>query len=671
MYYKLALTNVKKSFKDYSIYFLTLTLSVCIFYSFNSIGSQKALFELNQSTSESIQMMMQLISIISVFVSFILGSLIVYANNFLIKKRKKELGIYMSLGMSKNKISKILITETFIVGIVSLISGLLLGIVASQGLSVFTAKLFEVPMTEYNFVLSTEAVGKTILYFGIMFVLVMIFNTVIISKYKIIDLLTSSRKNENIRIKNPYIYILSFILSLILIGLAYYLVEQVGFDIQNIKFKISIVLGVIGTFIFFFSLAGFALNVIRKSKNLYFKDLNIFILNQINSKINTNFISMSVICLMLFMTIGVLSTGLSFKDALQESLEDTTPFDVSGNMYISEDDKIKSIEESLDNLGFKFDNNEKYAYINEYRLDENMYNSLEAYTNSKDKKELKTIGKYSLYLSKLSEYNNTRELLNKESLELKENEVFITSNQGPIVDLMNKILKYNNKINIDGKEYTIKNKKVITDSMRTTGFGDNMFTIIMQDNQLGNAKLSVNYININYDEKYKDKSEKKYVDLFKSFRNGKVDFDKSGFIIGYTKDQTYAENKGMTTTVLFVGIYLGIVFLISSMAVLALQQLSEASDSIDRYKSLKRIGANEKMINRSIFIQTLIYFTLPLILAFVHALVGIDVVNEFIKMFGNPDIMGSSIMTVVIFVVVYAGYFYATYTGYKNIVKNS
>ncbi len=344
MYSKIAIGNVKKSFKDYSIYFLTLTLAVCIFYSFNSIESQKAILEMSESDSRNLEMMIQMISMISVFVSFILGGLIVYANNFLIKKRKKELGIYMTLGMGKGKISKILLMETLIVGIVSLISGLILGLVLSQGLSVFTSKLFDVSMAEYQFIISKSAIGKTILYFGIIFILVMILNTAIILRYKIIDLLTSGRKNENIKIKNSIIYVLIFIIAAMSLGIAYKLVIEVGFNPSDSKFRTSILLGVIGTVLVFFSLAGFGLNLIQKSKNLYFKELNIFILRQINSKVNTNFISMSVICLMLFLTMGILSTGLSFKNALQKGLENTTPFDATAIMYTYEEDKIYNIK---------------------------------------------------------------------------------------------------------------------------------------------------------------------------------------------------------------------------------------------------------------------------------------------------------------------------------------
>ena len=278
MYSKIAIKNVKKSFKDYSIYFLTLTLAVCIFYSFNSIESQKAFMEMSSSGAEFIDEVSAMISYVSVFVAVILGSLIIYANNFLIKKRNKELGIYMTLGMGKAKISKILIFETIIVGVLSLISGLIIGFIASKGLSVLVVKLFQFKMNKFTFMISISAIGKTIFYFGIMFLLVMIFNTFVISKYKIIDLLTVGRKNEEIKFKNPMIYFITFIICVISLSSAYKLVIDVGLEVKDPRFIISIILGIIGTVLFFFSLTGFILYIVKKNKSIYFKGLNIFII---------------------------------------------------------------------------------------------------------------------------------------------------------------------------------------------------------------------------------------------------------------------------------------------------------------------------------------------------------------------------------------------------------
>ncbi|GAA0692557.1 MULTISPECIES: FtsX-like permease family protein [Clostridium] len=668
MYYKIAIGNVKKSFKDYTIYFLTLALAVCIFYSFNSIESQKAVLELKSSGKESINALVTVIAYISVFVSIVLGSLIIYANNFLIKKRKKELGIYMVLGMGKGKISRILVTETLIVGVMSLISGLLLGIIASQGLSLLTSKLFDIPMSEYSFIISISSIGKTILYFSIMFFLVIIFNTAIISKYKIIDLLTSGRKNEEIKFKNPIVYFISFIICVISLGLAYNIIMEIGLNVKDQRFSISIILGVIGTVLFFFSLAGFVLFIVKRSKGIYFKGLNIFVVKQLNNKVNTNFISMSIICLMLFLTICVLSTGISFKNALESGLKDSTPFDATGRIYVR-DGAINNIEDSLKNLGFKFEDGEEYAYYNLY---ESNLTPVEMFSNGVSKKDKEKLNKlrYKVSVMKLSDYNKIMRLENKVEVNLSRDESLLLSNIYE-TEAIESYVKDNKYINFHNKQFVIKGGKVIKDNISTDMMKNTFPTIVVNDEETKGLKIQENVININYDKNSAEKSEKKLLDLFASFTRGEQNLDNTDFIIGYTRQQIYDGNKGMTTIILFVGIYLGIVFLITSMAVLALQQLSEAVDSIDRYKALKKIGANEKMMKKTIFIQTLVYFSLPVILAFVHSVVGIKVTNNFISMFNKTNISGSAMITALIFMIVYIGYFYATYSGYKNIVKNN
>lgn len=669
MYSKMAVNNVKRSFKDYTIYFLTLTFAVCLFYSFNSIDSQQAIMEINKSKMQAMEILRNVISMVSVFVSIILGSLIIYANNFLIKKRKKELGIYMTLGMPKKKISRILLLETLVIGVMSLVVGLIVGIVLSQGLSVFTAKLFEVSMSQYKFVISASAISKTALYFSLIFILVMIFNTLCISRYKLIDMLNASKKNEDIKIKNPIISVIVFILGVISLSVAYVFVEKTGLNFSDIKFKLSIALGVVGTFLFFYGLGGFVLDIIKKSKSIYFKDMNIFITKQISSKVNTNFLSMTVICLMLFITVGMLSTGLSFKNALEQGVKNTTPFDASAYIYVDEESKIKYIEDALSKMKYEFKDNQEHMFYNEYKISVSTDEILRKYidkTNSSIK-----VGFYGgTNAISISDYNKIRKFKGEEPVELESNQVLVSSNNDTIASAIELLIASGDTINIVDKQYAIKNKKIITESFYSEGLNTNFFTLIVPDSVIEGLDPYISYININYvgDNDTRNNAETEITKLFDYGENGNYanyDF----FIMGATKQELIEESKGLTTVVLYVGIYLGIVFLIASAAVLALQQLSEASDSVQRYKSLKRIGATNKMINRSIFIQTLIYFMVPLALAIVHSIIGIDVVSEFLKVYGKPDIGASAIITAAILILVYGGYFYATYTGYKNIVK--
>lgn len=669
MYSKIAINNVKKSFKDYSIYFLTIAFAVCIFYSFNSIDAQKAVLDMNKSQAEYMGVVTTLISYLSLFVSFILGALILYANNFLIKKRKKELGIYMTLGMSKRKISKILVSETLIVGILSLCAGLFLGVVISQGLSVFTAKLFEVEMSEFKFVISYQAIGKTILYFAIIFGMLMIFNTTIVSRYKLIGMLNAGRKNEEIKIKNPIISSIIFIISVAILVLAYYLVCKVGLNMQKIEFNASIVLGILGTVGFFFGISGFIISMLQKNKNIYLKKLNIFITRQISSKVNTNFISMAVISLMLFITIVLLSTGLSFKSALEAGI--VAPFDVSVKLFTDEGEKYTSVDQVL-NLA-KYDVKDNNAiFFNAYKIDGPDVNSiLKNYSVGEFKKNLDNGKERWGYIEaiKLSDFNKIRQLQGKSTFTMNEDEVMLLSNLKSVKSSVENMINLKGTVDLNGKQYKVANTEYLNDAIWNSGVAADELILIINDDFDENISLSNAYMDVNYKNSNEEAIQNDIENTFKNLKNN--DELRSLPILSYTKQDLYNVRKGLSTTILYVGLYLGIIFLIASAAVLALQQLSEASDSSDRYKALKKIGATEKMIDKAIFKQTVIYFIMPLGLAIVSSIVGINVVNKFISLYGNTNIVPTALLTLAILVIVYGGYFYITYTGYKSIVKNS
>lgn len=668
MYSKIALGNVRKSFKDYAIYFLTLTFAVCIFYCFNSIESQKAVLDMSASQAGYMESINQLLSMVSVFVVFILGGLILYANNFLIKKRKKELGVYMTLGMGKSKISKILVLETFIVGILSLVVGLGVGILLSQGLSVFTAKLFEVGMTQFRFVISFSAIIKTIIYFGVIFLFVMFFNTIIISKYKLIDLLNASKKSETIKVKNPILSLLIFLVAVIMLITAYGIVLKVGLNEMSSLFNLSIVLGIIGTLGFFYGGAGFLLAMIQRSQNIYLKKLNIFVVRQIHSNINTNFLSVSLICLMLFITIGGLSTGLSMKTSIENGI--VAPFDASAYMYVDDEDEIKTMQQVVEKLNFDFKGNE-HMFFEAYRLEGISTGDLILpYVTGTLKDQLENGYWNSINAIKISDYNKIQHLLGKDSITLNDHQILVTSNFSKFLEPLKVYLKNNLEIKINGETFEIKNKDVMTDATYNYALADNILTLIVPDKVVSSLEPTMTYMNIQYTAQDKVEAESYFGDYLNSFFE---EGSKDGiFLIGYTKQQIYENSRATSTVVLYVGLYLGIVFLLSSAAVLALQQLSEASDSIERYKSLRKIGATQKMINKTIFIQTLIYFALPLVLGMIHAVFGIYVVNkDLTSLYGQSDILVSSIMTMMGIIVIYGGYFLTTYVGYKSIIKNA
>ena len=321
---------MKKSIKDYAIYFLTLVLGVAIFYMFNSLDSQQAMMEVSASQRDIIKLMVGMLSYVSIFVAVVLGLLIVYANNFLVNRRKKEFGIYMTLGMGKRQISKIILMETIFIGIISLGVGIILGVFASQFMSILVAKMFKADMTGFTFVFSKDACIKTCIYFAVMYIAVMFFNTLTVSRYKLINLLNATKKNEKVKIKNPFLSILVFIIGASILGYAYW---KVTADVHSMdtaeKMLPPILMGITGTVLVFWSLSGFILQVVQMHKKTYLKDTNMFVLRQINNKINTMVASMSVICLMLFMTITILSSSLALRNSMERNLTEMTPVDLN------------------------------------------------------------------------------------------------------------------------------------------------------------------------------------------------------------------------------------------------------------------------------------------------------------------------------------------------------
>ena len=179
MLFKLSFRNITRSIKDYAIYFFTLVLGVTLFYVFNSVGSQAAVLELNNAKKLIVELLSKILSGMSILVVAILGALIIYASRFLIKRRNKEFAIYLTLGMSKRKISHLLFFETLMIGIISLAVGLLIGIGASQLISILIGRLFEADMSKFQFVFSEKAFFDTILYFGLIYLIVIVFNTII------------------------------------------------------------------------------------------------------------------------------------------------------------------------------------------------------------------------------------------------------------------------------------------------------------------------------------------------------------------------------------------------------------------------------------------------------------------------------------------------------------
>ncbi len=669
MYFKLAFKNIKKSYKNYVIYFLTLIFGICIFYTFNSIESQSVMMELNEQKQSAFMMAEQLIGYFSVFIAFVLGFLIVYANNYLIKRRKKEFGIYMTLGMENGSLSKMIFLETLFIGAISLGIGVVLGIMLSQALSVLTAYMFQVDLTKFQFVFSPLGFKRTVLCFSIIYLVVLIFNFISVRKIKLIDLLTASKRNEKPTIKNLWVSVILFLVSVGILGIAYYKVIHDGIAFASFNaLGLPILLGCIGTFIFFYSLTGFFLKVIQGNKKFYLRDLNMFVMKQISSKINTTFVSLSFICLMLFLAICTFSGGLGINRAINADLKDLTKFDVT--FWSNSGENIEKLlkEKNID-------------ISNIAKEDSNMimYDSKIKYSNFLSKEGMTAMKNYfpvandnDILVIGEKGYNNTLKLLGKEPVNLKENQYLAVGNidemkkwvneslengnMDQMKKLVNKSSENGKKINISGKTLEPANKKYENINLYNFTMKGDILIFVVKDSLLEGLKP----VSSRFNMMLKDNSNTK--EELEEVRDQLVESQ----VYSITKKEIYDNAAGLGATMAYLGIYLGLIFIITSAVVLAIQQLTESTDNVERYRLLKEIGVDQKMINKAIFTQVGLYFMLPLSLAIVHSIVGLKISSTIVGVFGNASIMPNIIITAIIFVIIYGGYFLATYLGAKK-----
>jgi ABC-type transport system, involved in lipoprotein release, permease component len=674
MSFKLAINNVRKSFKDYSIYFITLMFGVAIFYMFNALDSQEAMLVISESTRVMVTLIIDILNVISVFVAIILGFLIVYASNFLIKRRKKEFGVYMILGMGKRKIAKILLFETILIGILSLIVGLILGFFGSQLMSVIVSKLFESDMSRFEFVFSKIGAIKTIVYFGIMYILVAIFNVFVVSKYKLIDLLIAIKKNEEIKIKNTLVSSLVFVISILMLSYAYHTVTINFLEIKTFKTILNlIILGSVGTFLLFWSLSGFVLKLMQSNKKLYLKGTNMFVLRQIYSKINTTVMSMTIICLMLFVTITALSSSITINNSMKKYSTKKLPVDVNLEIY----DSLKSFQELLqEDLNFDLNKLKDITEVSLYKSNELL---IKTTLSSLALKELELNQPHAPtemqeLIMKISDYNKIAKLYGLEELSLSDQEYLIVCDFEPMKKFRDLSLSEGTEININGITYTPKYDETKYGFVYLSPNDENIGIIIVPDSaNFDNDKvIQMDFLAANYNGNTREENQK-IEDLLFDKINGIYALNEEHININtFTKISILDSNIGVRVLVIFISIYLGIIFLMSSAAILALKELSESSDNKERYMILRKIGVDEKMINRSLLMQIGIFFSIPLTIACIHSFFGIQFgVNVFSNVIDMNSLAIPILITAIFIVLIYGTYFIATYFGSKRIIREN
>ncbi|MCK8058620.1 MULTISPECIES: ABC transporter permease [unclassified Fusibacter] len=656
MYFRLAVGNIRKSVKDYLIYFLTLTFGICLFYSFNSIGAQKAMLVLSDPQLESLSVINEVMNYFSGVISAVLVFLMVYANRFLIKRRKKELGIYMVLGMNRLSVSAILVLETVLIGFVSLVCGLVMGVVASHFLSIVTANLFKADLSSFQFIFSVPAFVKSIVFFSVIFILDIVLNTFTISRLKLIDLLYAKVRNDELRNKNLLFHSLVFLLSVIMIGVSYHLIMKNGMMSLDLEFQGSILFGSLGTVLFFKSFTSILILLLTKHGRVYYRGINMFTVKQIHAKLTGTYLLMALVCILMLIAIGTFSTGMGIAQVLEANLEESLPFDAGVDLWV-QDDVPPDLVDIAVRSGFSRDqiSLERVYFTN---MDLKSLVNAEAYHGYSDD----FLASIKLQAMSIDDYNDYLRLAGEPIVELKQDEAIVVYDVNKLKSFYDDLSRVGGKFDfggmtldlVDVKRQILSNRPVLT----------NTGTLIVNEGLLVDLELRAHFMNIDYRDMDQLEATKAFGKIISSI-------ERIYYAFGTLREDILLESVGIKTVVSYVGVYVGIIFMMSSAVMLALQQLTETSDNVERYLLLSKLGVSKKCLSSSIFNQIASYFMFPLALTVVHSIVGINVASNIVRMLGDLDIWLNLWITAGFTLAIFGSYFIITYISAKAVIMQN
>ncbi len=698
---KLAFANVRRSYKDFAIYFFTLLIGVAVFYAFNSITAQDAVLAFDKSQGNMIELLSYLINGVSVFICVILAFLVVYASRYLIKRRNKEFAIYLLLGMPKGTLLRLTLAETLIVGLVSLMAGIGLGLLISQGLLYVTAFMFVVDIPGFTFFVAQDELVKTIVVFLIIFALALFFNVGYVMKAKLIDLIQSERKNDTLKLRSIPVSFCLFLISCAIIGVSYYLLSENGI-VVNPTFGAATALVCVGTLLFFYSLSGFLLRVIQSIKPLYYRGLNMFTLRQVASRINSSFVSMAVICMTLFLAITSVAGGVGISLSMQNSMASITHYDASVTSYYS-------VASGLEGSDYSNEVKQRYEAVQSY-LEDHDYNMAQGIADDAKKLGLPdfnsviresaqvdmydseaTFGQLDEQLGKpmtdyvgeeminpdyidqtlsivpVSQYNHAMEISGRQGISLGRDEAVLNCDTDVVMDYARDVAKSGITLNVFGHDLAV-DRDLNTETFQTTSIPGQMGILIVSDEIIPDGAVPVTSI-LNVQFTNNPDAEKQWKDIYEGISTSE-DPETWPLNMGMTKEEVFSQNIGLTTIIAYLAIYIGLVLVVACAAILAIQQLTSASDNRTRYQLLNKLGAPRSMVNGALFKQILIAFLFPLILAIAHSLCALQEVVTLVQLFGHLDIGQTSVVVSGAFLAVYGLYFVLTYVAARGVIRS-
>lgn len=721
---KLAWGNVRRAGRDYLVYLLTLTLGVTVFYAFNTISMQVDIAGIDEKGLA--QVMGSMLGDLTYFLAGVMAFLMVYANNFIMKRRKKEFGLYQVLGMGRGRVATIMALETVIVSVVAFVAGIVLGVGLSQLMTFFTASLFKTQIANFHFFFSVHAFNLTLACMLVMFVLTLLLNLRAVRRTKLIELMGAERRNESIKTCNPWIAIAIFAVGVVLVGVAYYRLLRDGFPLTATdsklqeamnQFGITTAMVTVGTFALFWGLSGMLIKLLQSLRGVYWRGLNMFTVRQLAAKVNTVCFSMGVIAMLLFLAITSVTCGMSIASVMNENLERYTPADMSQTYvyytpetldyykeYVnpSEADRMVLADTTVDlypawhGKGKSADNNDETGKkVNiadvageHVQIDSYLSYPLGGSDPSVTPSEMcKTMGEKlpkafggsnadmtGLSVTPASQYNKLRQMMGEEPVHIGHDQYLLTCDMGgELVDMYTKYMAGGHTLTLGGhtlKPATDKSDED-TAAIANSAMGSNGGTVVVADELLSQLNLQPysSSLLVNYkqgmDTTEADESIK-YTVLDNLLVDGKEPGLWGTFI---TRSEMYAQAAQMNGLISYLAIYIGFVLVVACAAILSIQQLSNVADGSRSYRVLAQIGCDDRQIRHSVMAQQAVFFLFPLAVGLAHSFVALKVIIELVSIFGNMSIGGTVGLTCAIFLAAYGGYFLVTYLMSTGMVR--
>lgn len=662
MFNRLAARNVRRSAKDYFIYFITLMLSVCLFYSFNSISTQFTALGLDD-TLNFLSFSSSVLTAFSVLVCIIMGALVVYANRFLLRRRKKEMGVYATLGMEREDLNRLLMKETFFIGVISLAAGIVLGIFSGQILSLVTAKLIGLSLLNYRFMISLKAIVLSIVFFGILFFFVHLFNVKEMKKMSLLDMLYADKKNDTGREDKgktlPFLAVLSLVLILGGYGVLILMAGNGAFTAIGLGGLLIIA----GTIFFFSAALGIVVKMMKKNRKYYYSGLNMFTVSQLSSRLKTESRSVSMIAILLFLSISLMMIGPGSGKFVMNGVEKATPYTGTiSYIYEPEEENVEGDpiidlkQAGLDINEFTDEYLSFWTYVTpEVNVSFLNGNQQEA-ESARDEPEYIEL----LTIMGIEDYNHMLALQNISPVSLGDGQ-FAVSYAFPTMEKPLENFRQNPiPLTIGGTTLTLAGDGIWNNTWENRNVLVDQGTIIVPQHLTEGLTQQKWVLDFNYMDENKDSAS----DIRKKWLTAPLDDYKL-----WTRQEALISVTSDNLLMTYLGIYLGITFLITSGAVLALQQMSQSLDNVKRYKLMKKLGVSREDMECSLVKQLGVYFGFPLMVALLHSIVTVWSLFRYfqgLNIWAAISVVGFSTILVL---AVYAAYFVTTYMGSRRILE--